>query len=625
MMWMKHKSRSSRVFPQQRLGSFVRLAAGFVGFGVVVVLATDVAQAVTFRLPATGYHTQGRKIAVLEDMPEQGDAPEVTLFDPIRPNPKFRLMQGATVYKAKNVRFVESDDRQGPSSRRLIVDFSDFHEAGTYEMRISGSPAKSTPIKINDFVYWDALKPTVRSFYFQRCGQEVEDRDQKIFHAACHLKDAHFSSVRPLTMSEAENSLEVTGGWHNGDNYDKSVAMTAFSAAHLMAMDEWNPKPFRLLRLDYSLFEAGYGTIDDLHHEIRAGLDWLRVMQRRDGGVYRAVVGKQPIDAMLPEDDEQIRTIEGVSNRETAALAATFAMATRDFKTVDLGYSVKTLLAAEKAWAFLERHPDKSAAPADSSVAQRLWAAAELYAATGQPTYHAYFLQHLSEVPLEPVSLENPALLGFADYLFYAKQPDSAAEAALKRGITSLANRIADSVESDAYGAGLSHFGAYSNREVTARAGALLLAYRITGEAKYRDAATRSVAYLFGVNPLGLSFVTGIGDNAIQHPANPWLKARKVFGKTLPAGYLVAGPNVAANDGVTPANRGNLSYVDDAKSAANATTVADSAVLSFLLGGLNTVCNAEAAKDAPEVKNPLPEDLQYKLAPERPGSKKKKK
>ena len=32
-------------------------------------------------------------------------------------------------------------------------------------------------------------------------------------------------------------------------------------------------------------------------------------------------------------------------------------MAARDFKTVDLGYSVKSLLAAEKAWAFLESHP----------------------------------------------------------------------------------------------------------------------------------------------------------------------------------------------------------------------------------------------------------------------------
>ncbi len=525
----------------------------------------------------------------------------------------------------KNVRVVESNDRQGPSSRRLVVDFSDFHQAGTYELRISGNSAKSPSVKINDFVYWDALKPVVRSFYFQRCGQDVEDRDQKIFHAACHVRDAYFTRVKPLTMSEAENSLEVTGGWHNGDTYNKSVAMTALSVAELMAMDEWNPQPFHLLRLDYSLFEPGYGTTDDLHHEIRSGLDWLRVMQRRDGGVYRSVVGIQPVDGVIPEEDEQPRTLEGVSTRETAATAAAFAMAARDFKTVDLGYSVKTLLAAEKAWLFLENHPDKSAAPTDSSVAQRVWAAAELYAATGKLAYHAYFLQHWMEASIQPVSLDNPALLGFADYLFYSRQPDAAVESSLKTSLTVLADRIADTVDADPYGAGLAQFASHSNQAVAARAGALLWAYRINAQERYRDAAVRSASYLFGVNPLGLSFVTGIGEASVQNPSNPWLKVRKTLGKSVPAGYLVAGPNASANDGVTPLGRGNLSYIDDAKASVNETTLADNATLAFLLGGLNTVCNEEAAKKAPVDKNPLPHALQYKLAPERPGSKKKKK
>jgi endoglucanase len=588
----------------------------------------------TFRLSAVGYHTQGRKVAVLEDVPDlpKDKEPEIVLFDPVRRNPKFPLLLGATAYKIRDVRVAPGNDRQGPATKTLLLDFSAFRKPGTYELRVVGGDVKSPPVKINDFVYWDTLKPVVRSFYFQRCGQEVEDRALKLYHAACHLKDARFSGTKP-----DGDGLDVIGGWHDGPAYDKSTLSTALSSAMLLGMNAWNPKLARLFRLDYPLFEPGYGTADDLHHEIRAGLDWLRVMQRRDGAVYRAVTSHPSatslpdmiIPTLAPEEDEAPRFIERAGLRETAATAAVFAMAARDFKASDLGYSVKSLLAAEKAWAFLEdqaARPGSAPAADDSDKPYRVWAAAELYLATGKPGYQSYFLQHWADTPLQPFSPRNPAMLGIADYLLYAKTPDETTVPVLKASALALAGPIADAVEADPYGVGLPRFGAHSNREIAARAAVLLTAWRLSGQERFRAAAGRSAAYLFGVNPLGLSFVTGVGESSVQHPAHAWMQAMQpagqASGKVIP-GYLVAGPNASPADDATPKGLDMMSYVDDSRAvSSNEATLLDNAVLAYLLGGLNVASNPDASQA--ESRKTLPSPLNYELAPDRTPKRKKK-
>lgn len=588
-------------------------------FSLVLLLA-DSAQAMRFKLPSIGYHTQGAKIAILDDVPE-GQKIEVSVFDPTRRNPKFPVLLGASVYKIEKTRLFQGKE-QGPALQSVMLDFSDFKEAGTYELHVEGTDVKSPSIKINDFLYWDALGTVVKSFYFQRCGQAVEEASAKIYHPACHLKDANF--LTPNRQDE-EEGLDVIGGWHNGGDYTKYTTSTALSAARLMAIDEWDPQPFKFFRLNYPLIEPGYGTTDDFHHEIQAGLEWLMAMQRRDGAFYRKVAGKQWPGIISPDDDEQPRYIYGASTQDTAAAAATFAMAARDFKKVDLGYSVKSLLIAEKAWGFLETHPnltiertsnDASGSgefinpKSETDAPYRLWAAAELYTSTGKAKYHQAFLQHLNEVSLQRFSWNNPTLQGISDYLLYAPKPDPTTAASLKQRIIGWASNMATSIEDDVYSAGLSAYAKGSNQEIAERANALLVAYRISGQERFRDMASRSVAYLFGVNPLGMTFVTGIGDHAVQHPTHRWMQAS---GKVVP-GYMVSGPNNTASDGVTPKGLEGLSYVDDAKaSAVNESTLLDNVGLAYLLGVLNASYNiGKEQNTAP--KTPL----EYELAPERP-------
>jgi endoglucanase len=591
------------------------------------------AQAATFRVSSIGYHPAGSKVAILEDLTTDKKV-EVSLYDPQRRNPKFPVMLGATVYKITNITEISDPTQQGPALHKLLLDFSDFKEPGNYEIRIEGTEIKSEPIKINDYLYWDTLKPVVKSFYYQRCGQDVEDRALKMVHMACHLKDANFLNPPRSSMSYnlgADSGLDVIGGWHNGGDYAKYVTSTAISAAKLMAMNEWNPKPFKFFHIDYPLFEPGYGKIDDLHHEIQAGLDWLMSMQRPDGALYRKVAGKQWPGKVKPESDEQPRYIYGYSTQDTAIATAAWAMAARDFKKSDLGYSVKSLLAAEKAWAFLEARPDPFYQKDESDYSgsgeflnprnqsdmpYRLWAAAELYLSTGKNQYHQFLIRHMSEVPVQRFSWMNPALQGFGDYLLYANIQDPDTASRLRGNILSMADAIASEVETGAYGSGLSQYGPSSNVDVAENGSALMLAYRLSGDVRYRQAASRLANYFFGINPQGITYVTGISPKSVQHPTHRWME---VAGKVLP-GYLVDGPNNAPTDGKTPKGQGPASYVDEAAAkSVNESKLLNNASLAYLLALLNESYNAANNPEEAGPKSPL----EYQLAPEKPQLRKK--
>jgi endoglucanase len=591
------------------------------------LLIANPSQAVSLETSSIGYHPLGAKLAVLKDVPETQNL-QVVLVDPARRNPKFPVMMGATVYRITKMTPIPSTD-PGPQTHSMILDFSDFTQPGNYELRVEGSELKPKPIQINEFLYWDALKPVLRSFYYQRCGQDIDAKKENTYHMACHLEEA---KILDSTGQASDEEKDVAGGWHNGGDYAKYTTSTALSAARLMALYELNPKTFKYFRMDYPMFEPGLGLVDDFHHEVKAGLDWLLTMQRRDGAVYRKVAGQQWPGVVMPEDDTQDRYLFGISTEDTANFAAAMAMATRSFKKADLGYSVKTLLAAEKAWDFLDKHPQSIVvhspmdftgsgefldAQKESDVVYRFWAAAELYVTTGKEVYQQYLLAHVNEVPVTTFSWQNPAVQGIWDYLQYASKRNEPMAMALQKRVVALADDIAQRVEKNSWPSGLKQYPRGSNLIVAERAAILANAYQLTGQERYRNLASTSIQYLYGINPLGLTYVTGVGEHAVMHPTHRWMELSE---KTLP-GYMVDGPNEAATDGKTTKNLGPLSYTDNAKAfSVNESTLLNNAELAYLLGALNNTYNK-----AQEETSNTPAPLNYELAPERPAKKGTKK
>lgn len=73
------------------------------------------------------------------------------------------------------------------------------------------------------------------------------------------------------------------------------------------------------------------------------------------------------------------------------------------------------------------------------------------------------------------------------------------------------------------------------------RAMILATAYLLEQKESYRDAVTRQMDYLLGVNAAGYSYITAVGNRACQNPHNR-VTVSDGIKPTIP-GFVVGGPN----------------------------------------------------------------------------------
>lgn len=546
------------------------------------VLFAAPAGAMRFKVSQIGYHPDAPKYALLEDIPE-GREVEVIIFDPDWVA-KWELYTGKTLYDVTRLSRVENHDMARPGTYTLRLDFSDFTGSGDYELRVEGTDVKQ-PIRVSEYIYWDPLKPVVKTFYFQRNAQPIEDKSLDFFHYDCYM-DAG------LPAKDDGRRVDAGGGWYADDTYRKSATDTALAVARLISLYEHNQKSLNYFRLGYPFSEPELGSIPDLLIEMKVGLNWLLAMQRPDGGIHSFVAGKNEDCAVLADSsdspDRPDRYIGDVSLRDTAATAAVLAMTSRAFQKQDLGYAVKALREAEHIWTFLEKHPPALAD--DPILPYRLWAAAELYTATGNEKYHQVLLDYAVKVPVTVYSRENPAIQGYLDYVLHAPDKHPQLARGIREGVVSLADTLTAVVQRYPLTAGLRQFGRNTSYRVTGQIALLGAAYELTGKEAYRDAATLAMDYLFGMNRLGRTFVTGLGSLGVEHPVH-----RRFAGKSvLIPGMLVYGPNSKADDGKTTPGLKDLSYLDHSGAwASNGFTILNNANLAYALGLLNAAYNKD--------------------------------
>lgn len=584
-----------------------------------VLINPPAAEAVRFKFNELGYHPKAPKYLVIEDLPEgvfQQSGVKVVLFSTdkkdLKPFMKERVLFTPTVKQVYH-----DPNTTGPQTTQALVDFSDFTQSGTYFIRVEGLGAdkKAAPVspglKISEFIFWDTLKPVVKTFYFQRCGQSIGDVASGLNHYACHIKDAE-----PQEASN-KNKLDVAGGWHTDSGYEKRTASTSLSVNSLLSLYEWNPKPFVHFKLDYPTSEP-FSILPDLLHEAKVGLDWLMVMQRNDGAFYEKVAtGAAPgylpplnAKAVRPDEDMEKRFLYPPSLTDSASATAILAKASRVYKKKDMGYSIKALRDAEKGWQYLTQNPSTSASGLNktepgklqqsvltqwtrSDLSYRVWAAAELYLSSRKSVYHQFFLKNWPKVSTEPDARKNPAILGMMDYLLYAgAEGDAQGYAQIEGVLKSRADELVDMVGQSAFGVPFQQYQSGSNLQLVNYTQFLLTMYKVTGDLRYMDSANRSMNYLFGMNPANKTFVSGFGSN----PVSKLAYTQSVVTKKVPPGFLVLGPNPLAEDGKTPKGQGFKSYVDNAAAYdSNATTNEGNAALACVLGMMNNLYNLESS------------------------------
>jgi len=475
-----------------------------------------------------GYRTNDPKKAVVlcittEEHPDQDDA----AFSVVR------LSDKAVVYSGTAGQPV-TDSASTDTVR--VADFSVFTGEGEYV--VCTSCARSYPFTISGNPYSGLREALLEMFNYQKCGVDLECGLWS--HPACHTS--------PAKVYDTNEKKDVTGGWHDAGDYGRYIVPAAKAVADLLLAYRFSSNP------DSKLLETVWFEIE-----------WMLKMQdEKTGGVYHKVSCERfnALDEM-PQDEHGELFLSPISSTATADFAASMALACGFYPE----QKEKLLSAAKSAWNWCVANPEMPGFKNPPSIFtggygddndrdERFWAACELFAATGEETYHDYIKANelYTKTSDEPEWRKSSSGLGWGNmtsygliaYLFHTSfKTDDGVTQRMKNEILSRCENIFMSYRKNPYGISLGEFYVWgSNMTVANNAMMLILGSRLAPNgSEYTQAALEHFHYLLGRNPLSKSYITGFGSNPSK---NPHHRPSVAKGTAVP-GMVVGGPCMHVN------------------------------------------------------------------------------
>lgn len=470
-----------------------------------------------------------------------------------------------------------------------LADFSEVTEDGTYKVT-TDTDEESFEFQIGDDVYSGLYNDIVLMLYNQRCGVELDSSISGEFaHAACHTGEA--------VVYGTDTKIDVTGGWHDAGDYGRYVVSGAKTVADLFLTYE----DAGYTADDVGIPESGNG-VPDILDEARYELDWMLKMQdSASGGVYHKVTCAVFPETVMPEEETAELIASPISNTATGDFAAVMAKASVLYKEYDADFAAICLEAAKKAFEYFTAHEgDNGFKNPDDIVTgeypdgicrdEYLWAAVELYAATGDKSYKT-----AADAKIEGEDLVNYDL-GWADVGYYALydyiQYDGGTEAA-KEKFLHAADKTVKEIQDSGFGvwvSGTMTFAWGSNMTIANKGMLLLMANNIEPNADYVKYAAFQRDYLLGRNSVSYCYVTGYGTRS---PLYTHHRPSQVLETSMP-GMLVGGSNSNLEDpyaqAVLMGKAPESCYADNAQSfSCNEITIYWNSPLIYLMAKLDSV------------------------------------
>ncbi len=449
----------------------------------------------------------------------------------------------------------------------LDADFSSFQSPGQYQVVVPGMGA-SYPFVIDDGVAMAFARTYALGMYDQRCGMAKALPYTRFVDGVCHAAPvsvpnggSQYATAQMLLASNAQvpqgqtapelssftdglypyvdtAPLDETGGHHDAGDYSKYLMDSSFLVHTLVFAADDFPGVGALD--DLGLPESGDGKSDVLQ-EAKWEADFIAKMQDADGLFFYLVY---PADRAYENDvlpshgDPQI-----VWPKNTYASAAAIA-ALADigssplFATQFPSDAPRYLQAAEKGWtalqAALSAHGQEGAYQfvyQDDAYLQDdmiAWAAAALFAATGQASYQQALAQWYPD-PADKTEYHwgwwgmwRGWGCAARDYAFAARSGrrkgadlDATYLAKCAAEITDVGQDQLAWAKGSAYG---TSFPPATKATGTAgwyfsgtQAFDLAVAQQIAPDAGYADAILTNIGYEGGANPVNVSFLSGLG------------------------------------------------------------------------------------------------------------------
>lgn len=437
----------------------------------------------------------------------------------------------------------ESDLRDS-GEKVLKADFSDLCTDGTYYIT-AGDSAKSVSFSISDSAYEDALIAAQRYFYFQRQGTALTEEYAGIFaRDDLGLDDSAvpFASGKTGTVSSGK-------GWFDAGDSGKYVNVGSTAVSALLWAYEMFPAQFTDNMLNIP--ESGNG-IPDLLDEARWELEWILTMQDAEsGGFYPRIQG----DA----GERKIMDLNGCTTDDTACAVGVLSEAYLAYRDIDPDFAAECLAAAKRGWAFLEAHPENITGydvyVVSDDTADRLWAAGALWRVTGSTACRDYFVKNcvtLSRKFEDSYTMGNRWgdnwQTGCWHYLLSDGQEEIVTAWLTREFHTWHEVILTTKWENNIWGVPL-HKGNYF-RGITAEICNMAMGLSVTDavlgidDSRTAECAASSLSWILGANPMGLSLVTGCGDNSIRTIYSQIYENDGI--EAVPPGYMPQGPNYTA-------------------------------------------------------------------------------
>lgn len=452
-----------------------------------------------------------------------------------------------------------SEERTDPGTSIAVrfADFSELSEAGEYYLEVE-DVGRSVTFRIGDDVYDGELANVMLGFYGWRSGVDISFDAHGVHHehAAGHVDDALLDYVDEQVGERKDGA----GGWYDAGDYGKYLPTASISVNTLLLA--WELFGERLEGLELPFLPEHGGELPDFLDEVKWELDWLLKMTYADGSgrVHHKLNSPQFPGFVLPADDPTTRYFSNYSTAATAEFVATMAMAARVFAPYDDvtgDYSKQLLAAARLSYEYLSEHPEDvqydasvlaAGAYQKGDAADRLWAAAELWATTGEEAILADFEGRIGAATrvAENFDWDTTSNFGVMTYLLSERSGRDPAV------VEQLEGALDAAVLSLLYAHGFSGFGRDSDlyywgtNGMIARTCMLLqTAYRLDPDPTYLDVCADQIGYLYGRNQYNRSQVTGAG---IDPPLNPHHRISGADSVTEPyPGLLVGGGQTATN------------------------------------------------------------------------------
>jgi endoglucanase len=495
----------------------------------------------------------------------------------------WQLKQNGTIIATGQTTNFGSDAASGDNLQQ--IDLSNISATGA-GFTLSVGSDQSYPFAINANVFKPTLYDSLKYFYHNRSGIQIAAQytgggngsyasDSKWSRPAGHLNaGANKGDMNvPCWTNTCNYTLNVTKGWYDAGDHGKYVVNGGISVWTLLNMYErgiaFGPVNSSLGDGKLNIPESTNG-VPDILDEARWEMEFLLAMQVPVGQAKAGMVHHKMHDVgwtgfpLAPHEDSQQRALVPPSTAATLNLAAVAAQSARIWKDLDSGFAAACLTAATRAWDAAQANPadiysgnydNGGGGYGDKTVSDEFyWAAVELYLTTGDSKYLATINNY--SITRTDFGWADTELAGLASLATVATTHSASLRTTAQQKIVAISNTNLTTQASSGYGAPMSTLEYYwgSNGAISNKLILMGLAYDFTKNSSFAQGVGKGLDYLYGRNPLSLSYVTGTGTKAVAQPHHRfWSGVKNGSYPWAPPGALAGGANSGLEDSAAAA------------------------------------------------------------------------